>query len=207
MTTHRCAASLAAFTLMLAATTAYSQIDLTTNGGFETGDTSGWESFPTATSTFNITSDASEGVWAAELFNNDPASAAVIKQANVGIGVVSPGQEVSISFDAKGSFAEGGVSFAEFFSEIDGGGTSAAEILSGAPLALTDTYQSFSFSALAGPDVSGGVTLQLTATTGAATGSTAVLFIDNVSVSVIPEPTTLGLIGVAGLIVAARRRR
>lgn len=194
--------------LALAACTATgaAQIELTTNGGFEAGDTSGWVSFPTANSTFNITGDASEGMFAAELFNNDFASAAVIKQANLGVGQVNAGDEITITFDAKGSFADGGVSFAEFFSEIDGGGTSSSEILSGAPLALTDTYQSFSFTTFAGSDVSGGVSLQFTATTGANQGSTAVLFIDNVSVSVVPAPATAGLLGLGGL-VAVRRRR
>ncbi|MEM1445499.1 MAG: PEP-CTERM sorting domain-containing protein [Planctomycetota bacterium] len=177
--------------------------DLTTNGGFETGDTTGWESFPTANSTFNITSDSSEGVWAAEIFNNDQGSAAVVKQANIGIGVVNPGDDITIKFDAKGSFAEGGVSFAEFFSEVDGGGTSSAEILGGAPLPLTDSYQTFMFTTTAGGDVSGGITLQFTATTGANQGSTAVVFIDNVSV--VPEPASLGLLGLGGLALLRRR--
>lgn len=177
--------------------------ELTTNGDFETGDTTGWTEFPTANSTFNITSDASEGDWAAEIFNNDSASAAVVKQANIGIGTVNPGDPITISFDAKGSFAEGGVSFAEFFSEIDGGGTSSSEILGGGPLPLTDSYQTFTFNTVAGSDVSGGVSLQFTATTGGAPGSTAVVFIDNVSV--VPEPATLGLMGLGGLAMLRRR--
>ena len=183
-----------------------SAIELATNGGFETGDTSGWTEFPTANSTFNITSDSNSGAWAAEVFNNDSASAAVVKQANVGIGVVNPGDEVTISFAAKGSFAEGGVSFAEFFSEIDGGGTSSSEILSGGPLALTDQYQDFVFTTTAGADVSGGVSLQFTATTGGAPGSTAVVFIDDVSISVVPEPSTALLAGL-GLVAGFVRRR
>lgn len=191
------------------------QIELTTNGGFETGDTSGWQYFPTGSSSFNVTNDAAPGsTFAAELFNNAPGSAAVIKQANLGIGQVSPGDTVSISFYAKGSGADGGVSFAEFFSELDGGGTSANEILfGGGPLALTNEYQLFQTTAIAGPDVSGGVTLQLTATTGAIQGSTQVLFLDNVSVSIegtpIPEPASVILAGVGllGVVGVARYRR
>lgn len=191
------------------------QIELTTNGGFETGDTSGWEYFPTATSTFNVTNDAAPGsTFAGELFNDTLASAAVIKQANLGIGLVTPGETVSISFYAKGSGALGGVSFAEFFSEIDGGGVSKSEILFGnAPLQLTDQYQLFETTAVTGPDVSGGVTLQLTATTGGADGSVQVLFLDNVSVSVegIPEPSSaamasLGLLGLIGGLARYRTR-
>ncbi|MCA9310870.1 MAG: hypothetical protein KDA21_06670, partial [Phycisphaerales bacterium] len=116
---------------------ATAQAEFATNGGFETGDTSGWQYFPTTTSTFNVTNDANSGSFAAELFNNAPASAAVIKQANVGMGSINPGDMITISFAAKGSGAAGGVSFAEFFTEIDGGGVSSSEILGGAPLALT----------------------------------------------------------------------
>ena len=196
-----------AMSITLALTvSAHANIELTTNGGFETGDTSGWVEFPTANSTFNISTDPNSGVYSAEIFNNDPASAAVVKQANLGIGLVSPGDEVMISFAAKGSFAEGGVSFAEFFSEVDGGGTSSNEILSGGPLALSDTYQDFAFTTTAGPDVTGGVTLQFTATTGGATGSTAVVFIDDVSVTVVPEPASALLACLFAAAGVARRR-
>lgn len=180
--------------------------ELTSNGGFETGDTSDWEDFTVAPQTFNITSDANSGSWAAEVFNNTPASPAVVKQANLGIGTVSPGDQIAISFAAKGSSAEGGVAFAEFFSEIDGGGTSSSEILSGGPLTLTDQYQTFNFMTTAGPDVSGGITLQFNAVTGGATGSTSVLFIDDASVQIVPEPATAALLclGCAGMLLRRR---
>jgi hypothetical protein len=179
--------------------------ELTTNGGFETGDTTGWTEFPTANSTFLLTNDANSGLFAAEVFNNDLASSAVIKQANIGIGLVSPGDTIDISFAAKGLGTIGGVVIAEFFSEIDGGGVSSSEILGGGPLPLDiNNYQTFNFTTVAGPDVSGGVTLQFAVSTGAATGSTSLLFIDDVSVT--PEPSSLALLSLAGLGLLRRRR-
>ena len=73
--------------------------ELTTNGGFEAGDTSGWVSFPTPNSTFNVTGDANSGAFAAEVFNNDAASGAVVKQANIGIGQVNPGDEITVKVE------------------------------------------------------------------------------------------------------------
>lgn len=162
-------------------------LELTTNGNFETGDTSGWVEFITGGQTFDTTGDAASGTTAGMVTNADPGTPAVIKQANLGVGIVQPGQEVTISFDAKGVQGPGGVVFAEFFSELDGGGTSSSVILGGGPLGLTDQYQPFSFTSLAGPDVSGGVTLQLNAATGAFTGSNAEFFVDNVSLSIVVE--------------------
>lgn len=191
---------------VLAVSTPVAAQELTTNGGFEDGTTMGWESFPTANSTFNISTDADTGSFSAEVFNNDLASSAVVKQSNIGIGVVNAGDEISISFAAKGEGAVGGVAFAEFFSEIDGGGVSSAEILSGGPLTLTSQYQTFNFTAIAGPDVSAGITLQFAAVTGGAPGSVSVLFIDSVSVQVIPAPASGAMLGMLGL-AATRRRR
>lgn len=180
--------------------------ELTTNGGFELGDTSGWLSFPTAGSTFNISTDTAGSMFAAEIFNNTATSAAVVKQANIGVGVVNPGDMILITFAAKGSFANGGVAFAELFSEIAGGGVSNSWLLGNAPLALTDSYKTFNFLVAAGTDVSGGITLQFASVTGADAGSVAVLFIDNVSVTVVPAPASGALLGLVGL-VATRRRR
>ncbi len=169
--------------LSLGVASAAPQTELTVNGGFETGDTSSWVSFPTPNSTFAATSDASSGSFGGEVFNPDQTTAAVIKQANLGVGAVSAGDVVTISFSAKGTFANGGVAFAEFFSEINGGGVSAAEILTGGPLNLTSSWQPFTFTAVAGSDVSGGVTLQFAVVNGANSGSLAQFFVDDVSVT------------------------
>ncbi len=180
------------------------------NGGFETGDTSGWTHEPQEMdNTFLITADAAEGIWAAEISNGPSGtpSGNVVKNANIGIGQVNPGDILTVSFSAKGSFADGGVGIAEFFTEIDGGGTSSSAILGGAPLNIqTDIteWTNFSFDVMVGPDASGGVTVQFVSATGGAPNSTAVLFIDNLQV--VPAPGAAAVLGLGGLMAARRRR-
>ena len=162
-------------------------VDLAVNGGFETGDFTGWSLFPTGDDQFTIISPGSVGDFAACITNEVAASAALMKNANIGIGVVEAGEEITISFDARGTLAAGGVAFAEFFSELEGGGVSSSEILGGAPLALDPdpaVWTSFSFTTTTGPDVSGGVTVQFTATTGADPASFAQMYYDNLVVVV-----------------------
>lgn len=163
------------------------QASATENGDFETGDFSGWVQFPTGPGQQTIVSPGASSNYAGCIDNTVAPSGSVIKNANFGIGVVTPGTAVSIFFDARGAGAVGGVAFAEFFSEISGGGVSAAEILGGAPLALNadpNVWTSFSFTTTAGPDVSGGLTVQFGAITGAAAGSTSLLCVDNLVVMV-----------------------
>lgn len=182
-------------------------IELTnSNRGFELGDVSGWASFPSSDSTFVASGDAFSGNFSGELTNNAEASGAVIKQANIGIGQVMANQEVTISFWAKGAAGVGGVSFAEFFSEIDGGGVSSAALLGGSPLFVGSEWSFYEFTTMTGADVSGGVTLQFAAITGAVSGSTMQLMVDDVSVSIVPAPSAMALLGLGGLVGARRRR-
>jgi hypothetical protein len=192
----------------LAFVTSASAIELANaNRGFEAGDTSGWASFPTANSTFLSTGDSSVGSFAGVVNNPDSASNAVIKQANVGIGTVLPNQTLYISYDLKGDFGVGAQAVVEFFSELDGGGTSSASILNIVPTS-SSLYTSYMHTVVTGPDVSGGVTLQFGAQTAAIQGSTAQIFVDNVSINTeIPEPTSAALIGLGSLGLLARRRR
>lgn len=188
------------------AASAVSAQNLVTNGGFEAGNTSGWLSFPTSNSTFGVTNDANTGSFAGQLVNNQSTSAAVVKQISLGAGFINIGDSVLVTFAAKGSGAIGGVAFAEFFTEISGGGISSSRILSGAPLNLTSSYQPFSFLVPITVNSSGGVTLQFAAVTGADVGSVSSLTIDDVSVSVVPAPASAGLLALGGLLAVRRRR-
>ena len=68
-------------------------VDVAVNGGFETGDLSGWTQFPSGTQTVGGF-DPTEGSFAVELNNTNPASASLLKNADVGIGVVNPGDPI-----------------------------------------------------------------------------------------------------------------
>lgn len=171
-----------------------SDCNIAQNGGFESGDFAGWTLFPSTPGNTTIETPGSGSSFAARLNNTTLASASVIKNANLGVQSgwptpisVQPGESVTIRFDARGTTDVGGVAFAELFSEIGGGGVSQSELLGGGPLALDPnptTWTSFSFATTAGPDVSGGITLQLAAITGGATGSVADIYFDNIEVVV-----------------------
>lgn len=198
--------TLTALAIAATASTGLAGIELANNGGFEAGDTSGWESFPTANSTFAATSDANSGNFGGAVVNTDPAAGAVVKQANLGVGQINIGDTVTVSFALKGEGTAGGVAFAEFFTELDGGGTSTNQFLGDAPFSLTSDWTTYSYDIVVGGDASGGVTLQFAAVTGGATGSSISLFIDDVSITIVPAPAGAALLGMGGL-VAVRRRR
>jgi hypothetical protein len=188
-------------------------IEMTTNGGFETGDYTGWTQFPSPLGSQTVTTvNPSSGTYAGEVYNAAGPSTSVIKQANLYAGSLTPGQSVTVSFDARGSLVAGGVAFAELFSELDGGGVSFSEILGGGPLALNadqEVWTSFSFPAFLGPDVSGGVTLQFATVTGGDPSSTARVWYDNVSVmgDVVPEPSSIILLGLGSIVILKLRSR
>ena len=189
-------------------------VQVQVNGGFENGDFTGWDQFPTGTGQQTVIStNCSAGTYCGSITNDTISSNSLFKNANVGIGVVAPNSAYTVSFDARGSFATpGGVAFAEFFSEVSGGGVSKAEILGGAPLAINpdpNVWTSFTFTGTTGPDVGGGVTLQLGATNGPAAGTFMVYDNIIIDVTAVPVPAAVWLFGsgLLGLVGVARRRK
>jgi len=192
--------------------------ELAVNGGFETGDFNGWTVFPGSLGTAGqviSSANPSSGAFSANLIETAPA-ANIIKQANLLPGALTEGQQIDISFDIRGTAAAGGVLFAEIFSEISGGGTSSSVILGGGPLfpnSNPDAWTPYSFTAFAGPDTSGGITLQFNAACAPIEGCDADYFIDNVSimadVNPIPIPAAVWLFGsgLIGLVGIARKRK
>jgi len=166
-------------------------VEIAVNGGFESGDFTGWTQFEATPGDQTVNADApgdtsSEGSFHLEINNTASGTNSLLKQERVGLGTVTPGIAWTVTFDARGSFDPGGVAFAQVFSETAGGNENCTGcgILGGAPLGLNadpTVWTSFSFSGTAGPTTES-LTLQLEAVTGG--GNLANVFYDNISIVV-----------------------
>lgn len=150
------------------------------NGDFETGDLTGWDVFENGGTITPDNTENNGGSWSVHIVAG-PGNNPVIKQSFLFPGTVMPGDTVDVSFDMKGTAAAGGVIFPELISESTTGAASG-ELLEtiAAPMAGWTTY---SYSPLAGADVSGGVTFQLAIVCGGDPTCSADVFIDNVTVT------------------------
>ena len=165
--------------------------ELSTNGNFETGNTSGWTLFVSApgASFTASTSQPKSGSFSGHLVANFSAGNggpvdAVVKQANLGAGGgVTANTDYIVSFDLRGSANTGGVFFAEFFSELAGGGTSKAEIITGGPHPMTASWASYSYTVRTGNNVAGGITLQMKSSCGPIANCLVDVYFDNVSIT------------------------
>jgi hypothetical protein len=152
------------------------------NPGFETGDLNGWQVFGQSGAS-DVTAQAGDngpsapGTYNAFMDNQAEALGLVLKQSSVP-GTAMPG-EVTYSFDLKLDQADvGGVLFVQIFAEQSGVGIVGGSGLMG-PFWPWGAWQTFtgSFVAPAGTDF---LTIQFTATTGAAIGSNCIAHVDNV---------------------------
>jgi hypothetical protein len=203
--------------LLLAAASSQAAItELINNGGFETGDLSGWDS-STSVSINTSTDGPSSGAYSAFFQNGSPA-ANDLKQTNLGAGFLTPGQEVRVSFDYRGTSSAGGVLNAAIFSMIDGGGVSSTLNLNGgAPLFPNgdpSVWNNYSATVNLGSDVSGGIDFLISAPCGAAAGCVSDYYVDNISVefgeaSAVPVPAAAWLFGSAllGLVGMSKRKK
>jgi hypothetical protein len=161
--------------------------DIAINGGFETGDLTGWTVFDNG-GTISVSSPGATGMYAGNLDASGPSNNPTLKQANLGAGgALTPGQAVTVSFDWKGTVAEGppvGAVFdVKLFSELSGGGVSQEDQILDVPDAFPADWTTVGpLTINIGPDVSGGVTLQFNAICGGAAECISDVFIDNVSI-------------------------
>ena len=210
--------------------------DIAINGGFETGTfndgtpDASWQVFNNNGTSAITSVNPSSGTYAANLnvpvrSQTDPAADPLIKNANLGAGLLTPGAPVTVTWDMRGSLTgAGGVIFVELFSERAAGGTNKAEIYTAGPLTPTADWSSYSWTtsvATLAEDngvpgtggAPGGLTLQLKASCGPVEGCGVDAYFDNVTISTdvaaVPVPAAVWLFGsgLLGLIGVARRKQ
>jgi len=155
--------------------------ELAVNGDFESGDLTGWTTFENGGS-IAVSSPGSTGTYAINVNASGGAFNPTVKQANLGAGQLTAGQQVTVSFDWKGTAGVGGVVDVVLFSEAGGGGASQTDqILSGGAFPADWTTVG-PLAINIGPDVGAGVTLQFTAICGGDATCDSNLFLDNISI-------------------------
>lgn len=152
------------------------------NGDFETGDFSDWETFDNGGS-ITITAPGSGGAGSAANLSITAPGNPTLKQTGIGAGQLVPDRQVTVSFDWKGTAAAGGVIDIQLFSEQSGGGVTKADLVQGGDAFPADWTTVGPLNYTTGPDVSGGMTIQITAICGGAMGCVSDVFIDNVVIT------------------------
>ena len=147
------------------------------NGGFESGDLTGWTTDGSGTISA-MQDDLS--TWLVKIVAAEAQNPSIV-QAKIGEDVITAGQALTVSFDMKGSAGPGGVINALLYSE-DPSGVSKTDLLLGGAVPNAD-WTSYSFDVTAGDLVGFGVSLRLEPVCGAVAGCTATAYFDNVSIT------------------------
>ncbi|MBR9813146.1 glycoside hydrolase family 16 protein [bacterium] len=159
--------------------------ELAQNGGLETGDFTGWMIFANGGTATVTNTDPSSGSFSANATVVAPASGApappILKQESVGVGVVGTNEQITISFDLKGTVANGAFVNAEFFSERASGADMQLLESINAPNAGWTSYGPYTVTT--SDDVTRGITVQFVVICGAVAGCMADVDIDNVSIT------------------------
>lgn len=183
------------------------------NGGFENvGDTTPAESWLTAAAGYTLSTDARTGNFSAQL-SSPQFNAAVMLQNSIEQGGLAPlveGDTPLLSFWAKGfAGSTGNVLFALRY--LDGVGNILAN--SGNQNFQNDinpnTWTEITYSLGAVPTGATAAFIEFSQGIGPIGGEllAGTVLIDDLNLSVIPEPASLALMGLGGLVLVARRRR
>lgn len=202
--------------------------ELVSNGDFETGDLTGWLSFPSPNGTISVANQNSTigapGSFSGNLYadGSGGASFPAIKVERLGEGLLTGGASVTVSYDAYAAFQTvdndlgevGKVVFiSEFFTERTGDNGAVNNILQNAPDFLNNAWTHYEYTFNLAADAGGGVSLLFKADCGANPGCRLDAYIDNVSivtdVNAVPVPAAVWLFGsgLIGLVGVARKKK
>ena len=204
-------------------------VDVVTNGGFETGDLTGWLSFPSPSGTVSVANQnsplGSAGSYSGNLYADGSGgpSFPALKVERLAEGLLTGGATVTVSYDAyapiqtvdinAGENVGAVVFIAEFFTERTGDNGAVNNILQGAPNWLTTEWQHYEYTFNLAEDAGGGLSMLFKADCGANANCRFDAYIDNLSivtdVSAVPVPAAVWLFGsgLLGLIGVARRKK
>lgn len=209
-TTLKTITIVAGLTAFLTGNAALAQ-NLLSNPGFSTGDLTGWTPINASSgATVSVLPSGGNPTDYAWLNNTLEAYNLALSQTTPNGSAVGAGLTIDYSFDLLGgSQAAGGVDFIHIFDEnATGGVLSQGPGLLGPYFPSSSSWTTFtgSFTTVAGSDH---LYIEFDATTGANAGSTDQMGIDNVSLAVAPEPSTLSLaaMGVFGIWAFRRSRK
>ena len=163
--------------------------DISSNGGFETGDLEGWTLYDNGGSATLDNTEAQTGDWCVKLFASAPSGLnPTLKQERKAAGSIVVGDKVQVTFSYKGSLTgeSGTVSIQSFVEATNG--ASQIETFDVTP---TNTWQTFTTTytvtgALQGGDVSGGITMEFVAICGGVAGCSSTLYLDDISLIINP---------------------
>ena len=163
--------------------------DISSNGGFESGDLEGWTLYDNGGSATMDNTEAQTGDWCVKLFASAPSGLnPTLKQERKAAGSIVVGDKVQVTFSYKGSLTgeSGTVSIQSFVEATNG--ASQIETFDVTP---TNTWQTFTTTytvtgALQGGDVSGGITMEFVAICGGVAGCSSTLYLDDISLIINP---------------------
>jgi hypothetical protein len=160
--------------------------NLVTNGGFETGDATGWMLFQNGGSAALDNTTSNGGVWSGKLATGGPSNPA-FKQERIGAGTVKAGDVVQIKFDHKGAVVQPGAVFNVILFGEGSGGASFTHVFNPAPV-LSGSWTTFTgnYTIAVGTDVSEGISFLIESVCGGDAGCSVSANIDNVSIILNP---------------------